>query len=46
MFLEKDVHVFRKTRTSFFKHKKAVSSLPPDTAFHIIFTDQEISNEA
>lgn len=45
MFLGKDVHVSEKTRTSFFKNKKAVSSLPPDTAFHYL-TDQEISNEA
>lgn len=35
MFLGKDVHVSEKTRTSFFKNKKAVSSLPPDTAFHL-----------
>lgn len=35
MFLGKDVHVSKKTRTSFFKNKKAVSSLPPDTAFHL-----------
>lgn len=31
----KGKHVSEKTRTSFFKNKKAVSSLPPDTAFHL-----------
>lgn len=45
MFLGKDVHVSKKTRTTFF-FKKSGIQLAAGYRFSFIFTDQEISNEA
>lgn len=44
--VDRGINLLKKTRTSFFKNKKAGIQLAAGYRFSFIFTDQEISNEA